>query len=164
MDERRRSMTYKTTPEGELTMGYAQYTVIRNGEQIEAGYAVEAVCEREDCTTEIDRGLGYLCGEAPGGDEHGCGGYFCESHLLGGNQCTACVDRIEQERLDEFAGLLAEALEQLAEVKSAGAEDGKPRVFVELADGFEIVVSLGTGSMAELVSAPVAGSTNLLDE
>lgn len=62
-------------------MGYAHYEITRNGETIEAGYAVDAVCDQEGCTTEIDRGLGYLCGETPGGTEHACGGYFCSEHL-----------------------------------------------------------------------------------
>jgi hypothetical protein len=63
-------------------MGYAQYT-LPDGR--EAGYAVEDVCNRDDCHEKIDRGLGHLCGELPG-DERGCGKYFCSAHLyyLGG--------------------------------------------------------------------------------
>ena len=63
-------------------MGYASYTVYRGGEEIEAGYAVDDVCNADGCEKKIDRGLAYLCGETPGGDEHGCGGYFCEEHLF----------------------------------------------------------------------------------
>lgn len=62
-------------------MGYASYTVHRNGQKIEAGYAVTDTCNEKGCTTTIDRGLAYLCGETPGGDEYGCGGYFCDGHL-----------------------------------------------------------------------------------
>jgi hypothetical protein len=62
-------------------MGYARYEIYRNGQKIEAGYDVEAVCEEDGCTETIDRGLAYLCGETPGGDEHGCGGYYCGNHL-----------------------------------------------------------------------------------
>lgn len=42
------------------------------------GYGVPAICDHPDCTEEIDRGLGYLCGE----DFHfaSCHGYFCEEH------------------------------------------------------------------------------------
>ncbi|NGO76769.1 hypothetical protein G6045_13995 [Streptomyces sp. YC504] len=79
-------------------MGYAHYTVYRNGEEIEAGYAVESTCEEPNCPTSIDRGMGYLCGDIPGGDEFGCGGYFCGAHLYmpaatsPGNRCARCRD------------------------------------------------------------------------
>lgn len=63
-------------------MGYAAYT-LPDGR--EAGYGVEATCDTTDCATEIDRGLGYLCGRAPDGhrdfEEPGCGKYFCGAHL-----------------------------------------------------------------------------------
>lgn len=84
-------------------MGYASYTISRNGEEIEAGYAVEATCEQKGCEAQIDRGLAHLCGQTPGGDEHGCGGYFCGEHLfMGSNQetgdlCSSCSDRYEAE-------------------------------------------------------------------
>lgn len=77
-------------------MGNAHYLINRNGEQIEAGYAVATTCEQPGCETSIDRGLDYLCGNTPGGDETGCGGYFCGEHLFGvyedgvGQQCGAC--------------------------------------------------------------------------
>lgn len=71
-------------------MGYAFYEI--NGKP--CGYGVEATCEEPGCDAKIDRGLGYLCGRAPGGDEHGCGGYFCGKHLVGGNQCARCRDRL----------------------------------------------------------------------
>ncbi|WP_335982448.1 hypothetical protein [Streptomyces sp. CA2R106] len=77
-------------------MGYAYYTVMRNGEEIEAGYGVEAVCEEPGCTEQIDRGLACLCGETPGGDEYCCGGYYCGEHLyIGpddviGDLCARC--------------------------------------------------------------------------
>lgn len=83
-------------------MGHASYTVYRNGEEIEAGYAVEDVCNRDGCEKEIDRGLGCLCGRTPGGDEYGCGGYFCGEHLFGGDpqQCPSCHARARQEEGD----------------------------------------------------------------
>lgn len=62
-------------------MGNAHYEINRNGEPIKAGYLVEAMCDKPDCTNRIDRGIGALCGETPGGDEYGCGGYFCDQHL-----------------------------------------------------------------------------------
>lgn len=78
-------------------MGYAYYEIIRNGEKIKAGYAVKATCEKTSgCKTTIDRGLGYLCGKTPGGDEHGCGGYFCGEHLTYSNQCEPCADAADK--------------------------------------------------------------------
>jgi hypothetical protein len=77
-------------------MGYAHYKIRRNGEQIDAGYGVEAVCEKTDCATTIDRGLAYLCGQTPGGDEQGCGGYFCAEHLTGNQQCEPCAKAADE--------------------------------------------------------------------
>jgi hypothetical protein len=59
-------------------MGYAIYQ--RNGR--DCGYGVPAWCDFPCCNAKIDRGLGYLCGEEPGGDEFGCGLYFCGEHLF----------------------------------------------------------------------------------
>lgn len=79
-------------------MGYMHYEITRNGEKIEAGYGVETVCERDGCEEQIDRGLAHLCGEVPGGDEYGCGGYFCGEHLymtldgVLGDRCKSCCD------------------------------------------------------------------------
>lgn len=80
-------------------MGYALYEISRNGEKIQAGYDVEADCEEPACEARIDRGLGYLCGGEPGGDEYGCGGYFCGEHLYGvppgepgEGRCRRCGD------------------------------------------------------------------------
>lgn len=62
-------------------MGYAHYT-LPDGR--EAGYGVAATCDADGCTAEIDRGLGYLCGQEPDGwraeDDPGCGRYFCAEH------------------------------------------------------------------------------------
>ncbi|MDN3244141.1 hypothetical protein [Streptomyces sp. ZSW22] len=78
-------------------MGYARYEITRpNGDRIEAGYAVQAVCEKDGCEAQIDRGLAYLCGKDPRGDDHGCGGYFCENHLYGDNRCGPCAAKIEE--------------------------------------------------------------------
>jgi hypothetical protein len=86
-------------------MGYAQYTISRNGEELEAGYAVDTECEQDGCEAQIDRGLAHLCGAEPGGDEYGCGGYFCGHHLYGGvgpaqGLCRPCSDRYEAEHPD----------------------------------------------------------------
>lgn len=85
-------------------MGYAHY-VLADGR--EAGYAVEDICNEDGCNTKIDRGFGYLCGDIPGGDEYGCGGYFCGEHLYGGpkecngGQCKRCLDEWEAEHPDQ---------------------------------------------------------------
>ena len=84
-------------------MGYASYTVHRNGQKIEAGYAVEDTCNEEGCPADIDRGLAYLCGETPGGDEYGCGGYFCGEHLRFSpregepQMCKRCIDAANRQ-------------------------------------------------------------------
>lgn len=63
-------------------MGYGYY-VLADGRK--AGYGVDATCDRDNCAEEIDRGLAYLCGRTPdSGYPHGCGGYFCSSHLFYG--------------------------------------------------------------------------------
>ncbi|MFE2164871.1 hypothetical protein ACFXB3_07325 [Streptomyces sp. NPDC059447] len=79
-------------------MGNAYYEVTRaDGIKIKAGYGVAATCEQEGCDEKIDRGLGCLCGATPGGDEHGCGGYYCGHHLYMsldeqvGDLCGECV-------------------------------------------------------------------------
>ncbi|WHM30233.1 hypothetical protein OH540_09380 [Streptomyces sp. BPPL-273] len=78
-------------------MGYARYEIIRaNGDRIEAGYAVQAICEKDGCNEQIDRGLAHLCGKDPRGDDHGCGGYFCANHLYGDNQCESCAAKADE--------------------------------------------------------------------
>ncbi len=71
-------------------MGYGSYTVTRNGKEIEAGYLVDARCDKKWCRRRIDRGLAFLCGQTPGGDEYGCGFYFCARHLSYNQLCEAC--------------------------------------------------------------------------
>ncbi|MGX1254184.1 hypothetical protein RKD48_006695 [Streptomyces ambofaciens] len=78
-------------------MGNGFYETYRNGKKIEAGYLVEALCDKADCTTKIRRGIEALCGETPGGDEYGCGGYFCDADLYmapqgqTGYRCFLCM-------------------------------------------------------------------------
>jgi hypothetical protein len=63
-------------------MGYGYYTVGHDNRP--AGYLVLATCDAFRCDEEIDRGLGYLCGDSPHdlwSDERGCGRYFCGKHL-----------------------------------------------------------------------------------
>jgi hypothetical protein len=44
------------------------------------GYGVPAYCDHPGCKNEIDRGLGFLCGDGFG--ERGCGLFFCAEHLF----------------------------------------------------------------------------------
>lgn len=67
-------------------MGWSYGT---NSEGREIGYAVRAICDWPNCSTEIDRGLSYLCGA--------CNGYFCEEHRIwsevgSGERCLDCAD------------------------------------------------------------------------
>jgi hypothetical protein len=59
------------------------------------GYGVPAHCDHPDCNEEIDRGLSYVCGggpygENPSGDPDGCGLFFCGKHLKAGGYCDRC--------------------------------------------------------------------------
>ena len=47
----------------------------------DVGYGVPAECDHPECTEQIDRGLGFVCGGQPFGGEYGCGLYFCGEHL-----------------------------------------------------------------------------------
>lgn len=85
-------------------MGYGIYT-LSDGRQ--AGYAVEATCDEEGCTEKIDRGMGYLCGHSPGGDEWGCGNYYCSEHLFltriedAPQMCERCADEAIKQADEE---------------------------------------------------------------
>lgn len=55
------------------------------------GYGVPAKCDHPECGADIDRGLSYVCGNAPQGGNHGCGLYFCADHLRGYRHlCAHC--------------------------------------------------------------------------
>ena len=73
-------------------MGYGVYW--ENAHQRFAGYGVPCLCEHPGCSKEINRGLGCLCGDAPGGGETGCGLYFCGEHLYAApQQCERCYQK-----------------------------------------------------------------------
>lgn len=62
--------------------------------QRDIGYGVPAVCDQPGCHAEIDRGLAYVCGGEPYGGDEGCGLFFCDRHLVGGEvvvQCERCA-------------------------------------------------------------------------
>jgi len=60
------------------------------------GYMVMATCDKLGCNTEIDRGLGYVCGDFPHNlwsDEPGCGRFYCEKHLSRIGSRGGCLHR-----------------------------------------------------------------------
>ena len=88
-------------------MGWANCGIDSQGRPI--GYAFEATCDDEGCTTEIDRGLAYACGAMHGEDVWSCDGYFCYEHLLitelpdgsYAQLCPLCSDHVNQSWPDE---------------------------------------------------------------
>lgn len=60
------------------------------------GYGVPAYCDSPKCNEEIDRGLAFVCGGGPYGENDtrsGCGLYFCSEHLfmtIHGQMCNRC--------------------------------------------------------------------------
>lgn len=80
-------------------MGYGYYTRSIDGAERHLGYGVKATCDHPCCDVEIDRGLGYLCGDEPGGNgEVGCGRYFCEQHRRGYRRGQSICSRCEHYR------------------------------------------------------------------
>lgn len=91
-------------------MGWAT-GVNQSGRDI--GYAVEATCDHTECNEKIDRGIAYVCGGMHDGDEHGCGDYFCYTHLkmgvgLPAQLCEECVDLYRKHHADEIQAALEE--------------------------------------------------------
>lgn len=75
-------------------MGYAVYWESTHNRF--AGYGVPSQCEHPDCKVKINRGLGCLCGDEPGGGDTGCGLYFCCKHrniASRGMRCERCEKR-----------------------------------------------------------------------
>ncbi len=57
----------------------------------DVGYGVPSICDHPGCNKEIDRGLAYVCGDAPYGGDVGCGLFFCEDHSSGHPRlCERC--------------------------------------------------------------------------
>lgn len=56
------------------------------------GYGVPAWCDHPKCNEQIDRGLAYVCGNAPYGGEFGCGLFFCGDHMryVSDNKSQVC--------------------------------------------------------------------------
>lgn len=68
------------------------------------GYGVPSRCDHPECDKDIDRGLSYVCGGRPYGGEHGCGLYFCGSHLY----VAPILDEGEEEDEDTEIAFLCE--------------------------------------------------------
>lgn len=58
------------------------------------GYGVPSICDHPNCNKEIDRGLGYVCGNDPYGGDDGCGLFFCDKHK-GAELCERCEKTLE---------------------------------------------------------------------
>lgn len=129
-------------------MGNAHYTIHRMGREVEAGYGVSDVCNWTPCKEEIDRGLSYLCGATPGGDEYGCGHYFCEKHLSTPLQdgtpdlCPRCRSRWDRRQAEHVRELIVEPISRLPGVKAVAPYSDVTSILVDMADGgqFEITV------------------------
>ena len=77
-------------------MSYSYYVLHSLDGDNPAGYGVIATCDARWCKTVIDRGLGYLCGDAPhdtSSDKPGCGRYYCEDHAGWIGPRGACTHR-----------------------------------------------------------------------
>lgn len=93
-------------------MGYARYTL---SDGREAGYGVQAACDRSGCYTLIDRGLAYACGGYPGAGDDFCDGFFCHAHLFStqsGTRCEECINRIFAETVEGLLDALMVAVSQ----------------------------------------------------
>lgn len=55
--------------------------------QRDIGYGVPAQCDQPGCEESIDRGISFVCGNAPYGGDNGCGLYFCYGHGGGQDEC-----------------------------------------------------------------------------
>ena len=74
-------------------MGWAYCGKDDRGREI--GYGIIATCDQRGCDTVIDRGLGYCCGPMHGGEEGGCGRYFCGTHLGVVGERGGCLHRFK---------------------------------------------------------------------
>lgn len=79
-------------------MGWGNCGTNRNG--VEIGYAVEAECDEPGCTTMIDRGLAFICGEMHD-DQRTCAKYYCHDHQTLINRCKRCEAIPNEDEEDE---------------------------------------------------------------
>jgi len=83
-------------------MGWGDCGTDTRGRRI--GYVFPARCDEPGCHVRIDRGLAFVCGGMHGGDDNGCGLYFCAKHRFmasekvspwGGELCRRCLRSFE---------------------------------------------------------------------
>jgi hypothetical protein len=115
-------------------MGNAPHTVVRAGQTIEVGVAIDQDCDENGCTEQIVRTWDHLCGEDHGDNESGCGRYFCSRHLY--------IDG------DAF-----ETEEPLLQLCAACSEDPQPAVAdTGTEQDGDLVPALDTGPGGELTT------------
>lgn len=73
----------------------------------DVGYGVPAICDHPNCEAKINRGLSYVCGGEPYGDDDGCGLFFCGDHLAfygdhKPQQCERCGNPDDPEDAKPF--------------------------------------------------------------
>lgn len=75
-------------------MGYRFY----HKDNMDRGYSVEDVCNKEGCNKKIDRGLGYLC--------YSCTKYFCGEHLTYSDEEYECFAGSSHQVCEECAKII----------------------------------------------------------
>jgi hypothetical protein len=90
----------RKTQENKMGWGYCGVNT-DTGEEM--GYTVKGVCHHIDCHTDINHGLGCLCGNMHQSGQT-CGHYFCGKHLTFGvidgeiiQMCHKCYDKYNEE-------------------------------------------------------------------
>lgn len=68
------------------------------------GHTVHGYCDYPGCGRDITRGLEHVCGSMPFGGNWGCGLFFCDKHLAGGDSddsvialCERCAYNLENK-------------------------------------------------------------------
>lgn len=65
--------------------------------QRDIGYGVLAYCDHPQCNLTIARSSEYACGETLDGGPHGCGLYFCLTHLNHSHSPDGTRDRRDSD-------------------------------------------------------------------
>lgn len=103
-------------------MGWADCGDDSKGRPI--GYGHDATCDHPGCTEEIDRGLGWACGDMHGDHDWDCKGYFCSDHATyryspdeerGARLCLPCATKLDETKAEDFLDNLQAVLTSLSE-------------------------------------------------